>query len=115
MIKPVWNMTQISELSWNERRMLVYGSTPDKCIIACNKLPFFWHLLTNEGLKLDAKKAEAISNKDPSASLTDLQTFLGMVQFLAVSFPTLHLSLQSFGISPRKAASSSGTRSTKQQ
>jgi hypothetical protein len=62
---------------------------PDECIIACNKLPFFGHILTNEGLKLDPKKAEAISNMDPSTSLTDLQTFLGMVQFLSGFIPNL--------------------------
>jgi hypothetical protein len=81
-------MTQISELSWNERRMLEYGSTyPDKCIIACNKLTFWGHLLTNEGLKLDPKKVEVISNMDPSASLTDLKTFLGIVQFFSRFIP----------------------------
>jgi hypothetical protein len=62
---------------------------PDKCIIACNKLPFFGHILTNEGLKLDPKKAEAISNMDPSTSLTELQTFLGIVQFLRRFTPNL--------------------------
>ena len=54
-----------------------------------NKLPFFGHILTNEGLKLDHKKAEANSNMDPSTSLTNLQTFLGMVQFLSRFIPNL--------------------------
>jgi hypothetical protein len=62
---------------------------PDKCIIACNKLPFWGHLLTNEGLKLDPKKVEVISNMDPSASLTDLKTFLGIVQFFSRFIPNL--------------------------
>ncbi|KAK3748356.1 hypothetical protein QZH41_008191, partial [Actinostola sp. cb2023] len=52
-------------------------------IIANSKLPFFGHIISAEGLKLDPGKVEAINNMDPSTSLADLQTFLGMTQFLS--------------------------------
>ncbi|KAK3712645.1 hypothetical protein QZH41_002105, partial [Actinostola sp. cb2023] len=56
---------------------------PDKCRIGCTELPFFGHIISAEGLKLDPGKVEAINNMDPSTSLADLQTFLGMTQFLS--------------------------------
>ncbi|XP_048587408.1 uncharacterized protein K02A2.6-like [Nematostella vectensis] len=62
---------------------------PDKCKIACTELSFFGHVISSSGLKVDPKKIEAIINMDPSTSLTDLQTFLGMVQFLSRFIPNL--------------------------
>ena len=61
----------------------------DKCRIGCSELPFFGHIISSTGLKLDPGKVESISNMDPSTSLNDLQTFLGMVQFLSRFIPNL--------------------------
>jgi hypothetical protein len=81
---------------------------PDKCIIACNKLPFLGHILNNEALKLDPKKAEEISNMDPSTTLTDLQTFLGMLQFLSRFTPNLASESAVLWDLNRKSSSGSG-------
>ena len=61
----------------------------DKCRIGCSELPFFGHIISSTGLKLDPGKVESISNMDPSTNLNDLQTFLGMVQFLSRFIPNL--------------------------
>ncbi|XP_048583876.1 uncharacterized protein K02A2.6-like [Nematostella vectensis] len=61
----------------------------DKCKIASKELVFFGHTLSADGLKLDPAKVEAINNMDPSTSLTDLQVFLGMTQYLSRFIPNL--------------------------
>lgn len=61
----------------------------DKCKIASKELVFFGHTLSADGLKLDPTKVEAINNMDPSTSLTDLQVFLGMTQYLSRFIPNL--------------------------
>ena len=62
---------------------------PDKCKIRCTEIPFFGNIISDSGLRPDPQKTEAILNMDPSASLADLQTFLGMVQFLSRFVPNL--------------------------
>ena len=61
----------------------------EKCRIGCSELPFFGHIISSIGLKLDPGKVESISNMDPSTSFNDLQTFQGMVQFLSRFIPNL--------------------------
>ena len=61
----------------------------DKCKIQCTEIPFFGHIISSSGLRADPQKVEAISSMDPSTSLADLQTFLGMTQFLSRYVPNL--------------------------
>lgn len=61
----------------------------DKCKIRCTELPFFGHIISANGLRPDPRKVEAIANMDPSTCLADLQTFLGMTQFLSRFVPNL--------------------------
>jgi len=61
----------------------------DKCKIRCTEIPFFGHIISSNSLRPDPQKVEAISNMDPSTSLADLQTFLGMTQFLSRYLPNL--------------------------
>ena len=61
----------------------------DKCKIRCTEIPFFGNVISASGLKPDPRKIEAITNMDPSPCLADLQTFLGMVQFLSRFIPQL--------------------------
>lgn len=58
---------------------------PEKSKIRCNSILYFGHILGAEGLKrdIDLQKIESILTMDPSASITDLRTFLGMVQLLS--------------------------------
>jgi hypothetical protein len=62
---------------------------PDKYQIARTELSFFGHTISATGLNPDPRKIEAIRNMDPSTSLPDLQTFLGMVQYLGRYIPNL--------------------------
>ena len=55
---------------------------PEKCQIAQTELSFFGHTISAAGLKPDPQKVQAIRNMDLSTSRADLQTFLGMVQYL---------------------------------
>ena len=61
----------------------------DKCKIRCTELPFVGHIISASGLRRDPRKVEAIANMDPSTCLADLQTFLGMTQFLSRFVPNL--------------------------
>ena len=55
----------------------------DKCKFRCTQIPFFGHIIGAEGLQPHPRKIDSILSIDPSTSLADLQTFLGMVQFLS--------------------------------
>ena len=59
---------------------------PDKCRMLA---PSCHSVVTASGLQADPRKIEAIHSIDPSTSLADLQTFLGMVQFLSRLIPNL--------------------------
>ena len=61
----------------------------DKCKFRCTRIPFFGHIIGAEGLQPDPRNIDSILSMDPSTSLADLQTFLGMVQFLSRFIPNL--------------------------
>ena len=61
----------------------------DKCKFRCTRIPFFGHIIGAEGLQPDPWKIGSILSMDPSTSLADLQSFLGMVQFLSRFVPNL--------------------------
>ena len=62
---------------------------PEKCQIAQTELSFFGHTISAAGLKPDRRKVQAIRTMDPSTNRADLQTFLGMVQYLSQYIPNL--------------------------
>ena len=51
----------------------------DKCNFRCTRVPFFGHIRGVEGIQPDPRKIDSILSLDPSTSLADLPTFLGMV------------------------------------
>ena len=61
----------------------------DKYKFRYTRIPFFGHILGAEGLQPDPRKIDSILSMDPSTSLADLQTFLGMVQILSSFIPNL--------------------------
>ena len=61
----------------------------DKCKFRCTRIPSFGHIIGVEGLQPDPRKIDSILSIDPSTSLADLQSFLGMVQFLSRFIPNL--------------------------
>ena len=55
----------------------------------CTQIPFFGHIIGAEGVQPDPRKIDFILSMDPSTSLSDLQSFLGMVQVLSRFIPNL--------------------------
>ena len=61
----------------------------DKCIFKATSIPFFGHVICNQGIKPDPKKVEAIKNMTTPMSKLELQSFLGLCNYLAVYVPSL--------------------------
>ena len=56
---------------------------PEKVRINCKSVPFFGMMLTENGIKPDPKKTEAIKNWPVPQNVTELQSFLGSVNYLS--------------------------------
>ena len=56
---------------------------PEKVRTNCKSLPFFGMILTENGIKPDPKKIEAIKNWPVPQNVTELQSFLGSVNYLS--------------------------------
>jgi len=54
----------------------------DKVQLKCKEVSFFGHTWTPEGIKPDTKKVSAILNMQPPSNVKDLQSFLGLVNYL---------------------------------
>ena len=70
---------------------------PEKGRINCKSVPFFGMMLTENGIKPDPKKIEAIKNWPVPQNVTELQSFLGSVNYLShfiTDLSQLHKSLQ---------------------
>jgi transposase InsO family protein len=61
----------------------------DKMILRCQEIPFFGHLVGCNGIRPDPAKISAIQSMGPPADLKELQTFLGMVNYLHRYSPQL--------------------------
>jgi hypothetical protein len=55
---------------------------PNKLIVKRRQIPFFGHLIGANGLEPDPAKVEAIHNMTPPNNLKELQTFLGLANYL---------------------------------
>ena len=62
---------------------------PDKVKINCKSVPFFGMVLTADGIKPDPKKVETIKKWPIPQSVTELQSFLGSVNYLSHFIPGL--------------------------
>lgn len=62
---------------------------PDKCVFQVTEISHFGSLLTADGLKSDPTKVAAIKKISPPTSVEELQTVLGMVNYLAKFTPQL--------------------------
>ena len=56
---------------------------PEKVRINCKSVPFFGMMLTENGIKPDPKKIEAIKNWPVPQNVTEFQSFLGSVNYLS--------------------------------
>ena len=62
---------------------------PDKVKINCSSVPFFGMVLTAGGIKPDPKKVETIKKWPIPQNITELQSFLGSVNYLSCYIPCL--------------------------
>ena len=56
---------------------------PDKCIIKCTRIPFYGMITGSNGLEPDPNKVQAIVEMNPPTNVKDLQSFLGVVNYLS--------------------------------
>ncbi len=61
----------------------------DKTEVGQTEIPFFGHVLTENGLKIDPSKVRAIQEMPSPQSKSDLETILGMINYLQRFAPNL--------------------------
>ena len=61
----------------------------DKLVVGVSEVDYFGHLLTSEGLKPDPSKVSAIKDMQPPCNKAELETVLGMINYLAKFSPNL--------------------------
>ena len=62
---------------------------PEKLLIDVKEVPFFGHVITDTGLKVDSEKVKAITSLQYPKSKAELETVLGMVNYLQKISPHL--------------------------
>ena len=62
---------------------------PDKCIMKSMQVLFFRHLVTSDRLKPDLRKINAIANMPAPQNKTQLQSFVGLCNYLTCYIPHL--------------------------
>ena len=62
---------------------------PDKCIFKSTHVLFFGHLVTSDGLKPDPNKISAIAKMPAPQNKTQLQSFVGLCNYLTSYVPHL--------------------------
>ena len=60
-----------------------------KCIFKAKQVVFYRHLIHTKGLSPDPRKVEAISNMPIPSNKTELQSYIGMCNFLSSYVPHL--------------------------
>ena len=90
----VWgkNMVQHDErlIQLLERRRAIdLQFNKDKCKIGLTEIPYIGHLLSEQGVKPDPSKVDAIVNMPCPTNKQDLQRFLGMLAYLSKFIPNM--------------------------
>lgn len=62
---------------------------PEKSIVSATEVRYFGHCLSAEGIKPDPEKVSAIKNMEPPKSKAELETVLGMINYLSKFAPCL--------------------------
>lgn len=60
-----------------------------KCLFNQQKLKFFGHIFTNEGIYPDPQRIESIINLTPPTNIHELRSFLGMLNYVGRFIPNL--------------------------
>ena len=62
---------------------------PDKCVVKSHRIKFFGNYLSSKGLEPDPDKIAAIVDLTPPRNAQELQSFLGMINYLSRYTPDL--------------------------
>ena len=71
------------------KRTQEVGLNPDKCDVHSHRIKFFRNYLSSKGLEPDPDKIAAIVDMTPPTNAQELQSFLGMVNYLSRYTPDL--------------------------
>ena len=72
-----------------QKKGLVFNSS--KCKIKEESIPFFGHIYSKNGVSPDLVKVQAINDLSIPKTVTEVQSFLGMITYLAPFIPNLSL------------------------
>ena len=61
-----------------------------KCVFGATEVSYFGHVLSDKGVQPDPKKIAAIQEMEPPRNKQELETLLGMVNYLAKSNQILY-------------------------
>ena len=78
----------------NQCRKVSLKLNSEKCIFKAESIPFFGHIISRDGIKPDPKKMDAIRMMMTPTSKLELQSFLGLCNYLAIYVPSLSAVLQ---------------------
>ena len=73
----------------NQCRKIGLKLNAEKCIFKSEYIPFFGHIISREGTKPDPRKMDMIKTMTTPTSKLELQSFLGLCNYLAVYVPSL--------------------------
>ena len=90
----IWE-NSLEEYEANQRKMLQRSRekgiklNKEKCKFGLTEISFFGHVLSKDGLKADKKKVEAIKNMPSPTNKGELESVLGMLNYLSAFAPML--------------------------
>ena len=90
----IWG-NSLEEYEANQRKMLQRSRekgiklNKEKCTFGLTEISFFGHVLSKDGLKADKKKVEAIKNMPSPTNKGELESVLGMLNYLSAFAPML--------------------------
>ena len=70
-------------------RATSYNLKLNKCLIRQPSVLYMGHLVTDQGLKPDKEKVDAITNMPPPTNKEGVRRLLGLIQYLASFIPNL--------------------------
>ena len=63
----------------------------DKTVVCCKEIPFFGHIIGDGSVKGDPNRVKAILNTSKATNVKELQTILGVVDYLHGFIPNLSI------------------------
>ena len=78
----------------NQCRKVGFKLNTEKCVFKARSIPFFGHVISDQGVKPDPAKMDAVKNMPTPTSKHELFEFLGLCNYLSTYVPDLSSILQ---------------------